>query len=163
MNLTDVGTLSSELLPIYGLRYGGSHTPFSSVRFNIGPLICFGKTGFYPSEAEDMKKETLNSKIDELTNNMKETKEELHELFDQLEDHIRATTTTTTTTTTSTTAAPIVIERNKLISALEYNDNYEVSFEFKAHSDQHSGYNQIIVGKLITYLKYMPGGNNTVG
>ena len=158
MNLTDVGILSSELLPVYGLRYGGFYTPFSSVRFNIGPLICSGKEGFYPSEAEDMEKETLNSKINELKNDMQETKEELEELSDQLEDHLRTTTTTTTTTsTTTTTAVPIVIAKNKLMSALDYKDDYEVSFEFQALSvpKSGSGHHQIIVGKWITHLKYI--------
>ena len=42
-NLTDESTLSSDQLPVYGLQYGGAYTPFSNVKFNIGPIIYFGK------------------------------------------------------------------------------------------------------------------------
>ena len=79
-NFTDVGVLSSDQLPIYGLQYGGSHTPFSSINYNIGPLICFGKKGFYPSEADDIEKENLELRLNELINKVKETKKDLNEL-----------------------------------------------------------------------------------
>ena len=67
-NLTDVGIMTSDQLPIYGLQYGGSLTPFGSVKVDIGPLICSGKKGFYPSEAEEIEKQNLNLKMKELTN-----------------------------------------------------------------------------------------------
>ena len=102
-NVTDVGVLSSDQLPIYGLYHGGSHTPYSFINYDIGPLICSGKKGFYPSEADDIEKETVNSRLEELNNEMKETKENLSEISDQLEEHLRTTTTTSTTTTTTTT------------------------------------------------------------
>ena len=49
-------------------------------------------------------------------------------------------------------AGPIVIERNKYISFLPYNDNYEACLEFKALSVPKRDWHQI--GKLISYLKY---------
>ena len=105
-NVTDVGILTSEQLPIYGVQYGGSITPYSSIRFDIGPFICSGKKGFYPSETEDIEKENLTLEINELKNEIKETKEDLYEISDQLEEHLRTTTTTTSTTTTTTTVPP---------------------------------------------------------
>lgn len=102
-NVTDVGVISSDQLPIYGLYHGGSHTPYSFINYDIGPIICSGKKGFYPSEADDIAKETLNSKLDELKNEMKEAKENLGEISDQLEEHLRTTTTTTTITSTTNT------------------------------------------------------------
>ena len=84
--MTDEGTLSSNNLPIYGLSYGGSFTPYSSVQFNIGPLICSGKKGSYPSETERFEKEKLNRKLLELTNEIEETKEDLNALSDQAEE-----------------------------------------------------------------------------
>ena len=77
-NVTDEGTLSSDQLPIYGLRYGGSFTPYSSVQFDIGPLICSGKNGTYPSEAGNLEKENLNRKLLELTNEIAEIKKDKH-------------------------------------------------------------------------------------
>ena len=49
-NAIDEGILSSENLPVYEIRLGGSYSPYSSVKFNVGPLVCTGKNGFYPSE-----------------------------------------------------------------------------------------------------------------
>ena len=101
--------MSSDQLPIYGLYYGGSHTPYSFINYNVGPLICSGKNGFYPSEADDIAKETFNSRLDELKNEMKETKENLSEISDHLDDYLRTTTSTTTTTTTTDRDAQTVI------------------------------------------------------
>ena len=153
-NLTDEGTLSSDLLPIYALQYGGSVTPYSLIKFSIGPLICSGKQGFYPSEAEDFEKQTLKSKIYNLTNEIAETKQGLHDLSDQLEDHMKTTTTKTTTTTTTstrtttTTADPKLhfemIGRlrpslgNKIVEITKYYHNYEFSMELKYDNLQNS-------------------------
>ena len=71
--MTDEGILSSDQLPIYGLSYGGSYTPYSSIKFDIGPLLCVGKKGFYPSEAKNLEKEKLDRKLLELTNELEET------------------------------------------------------------------------------------------
>ena len=200
-NVTDVGVLSSDQLPIYGLYYGGSHTPYSFINYNVGPLICSGKNGFYPSEADDIAKETFNSRLDELKNEIKETKENLSEISDHLDDYLRTTTSTTTTTTTTDRDAqtvisllscsglnflrlppvviwydghvfvntswyllrisgsanpneikfpgPISIARNNFVSKLDYSNNFEVSFEYKASVVPTSGWHHIISGSLI--------------
>ena len=85
-NLTDEGTLSSDQLPIYGLSYGGSFTPYSSLKVKIGPLICSGKKGSYPSEAENFEKEKLKRKLLQLTNQIAETKKDLDKLVDQSDE-----------------------------------------------------------------------------
>ena len=84
--MTDEGILSSDQLPIYGLSYGGSYTPYSSIKFDIGPLLCVGKKGLYPSESEKLEKQKLNRRLLELTNELAETKEGLDELTDQTEE-----------------------------------------------------------------------------
>ena len=81
-NLTDEGIIWSDQLPIYGLQFGGSFTPYSNVKFDIGPLMCSGKKGHYPSEAKILEKEKLNIRLNELTNYMEETKADLNELSD---------------------------------------------------------------------------------
>ena len=85
-NLTDEGILSSDQLPVYGVQLGGSYTPYSNVKFNIGPLICSGKEGHYPSEAKILEKEKMNLRLNELTNDIKDTKADLIELSDQAEE-----------------------------------------------------------------------------
>ena len=140
-NLTDEGTLSSDQLPIYGVQFGGSFTPFSNVKFNIGPLICSGKNGYYPSEAENVHKETLNSKMNDLTNDIAETKEDLQDLFDVLEDHLRTTTTTTTTTTYPRLKFEKIepfraSSNNKIGEITTYYHNYEFSMEVKYDRSQ---------------------------
>jgi len=100
---------------------------------DIGPLICSGKKGFYPSEAEDVEKQNLNLKMKELANEMKETKEDLNELSDQLEEHLKTTTTTSTTiTTTTTTTTTTVPPSNSVLVLSSFNSKNKpmvVSFE----------------------------------
>jgi len=149
-NLTDEGILSSDQLPIYGLQFGGSHTPYSSVNFDIGPLICSGKTGFYPSEADKLEKEKLNIRLNKLTNKIAETKEGLHELSEELEDHMRTTTTTTTTTTIDPRLyfekiGPFKASLNNKIGEItKYYHNYEFSMELKYKSTP--GQKQLLEG-----------------
>ena len=139
-NVTDVGVLSSDHLPIYGIYHGGSHTPYSFIKYDIGPLICSGKKGFYPSETGDIEKELVNSRLNELKNEMKEIKENLSEISDQLDEHL------------SKIYGPISIERNNLMSKLNYSDDYEISFEYKASVIPSSGWHQILSGSLITFI-----------
>ena len=82
-NVTDVGILSSDQLPIYGFQFGGSLTPFSSIKFDMGPFVCSGKNGFYSSQAEGIEKEKLNSRLEKLTNDILQTEENLDELSDR--------------------------------------------------------------------------------
>ena len=65
---------------------------------------------------------------------MKDIKENLSEISDQLDEHL---------------AGPISIARNNIISNLEYSDNFEVSFEYKASVVPSSGWHQICIGTLI--------------
>jgi len=168
-NLTDVGILSSETLPIYGLRYGGSFTPYSLINFDIGPLVCSGKKGYYPSEAEDMEKEKLNSKLNKLTTEIEETNEDLQELSDQLNEHLRTTTTTTTTTTTSTTTTTTTTTTadprlhfekletfkanatSKIGQITKYYHNYEFSMELKYGKSE--GAKHLIEGSFSFFVK----------
>ena len=46
----------------------------------------------------------------------------------------------------------IPIARNKLHSALEYSDNFEVSFEYQALTVPQSGWHNILQGKLTFFL-----------
>ena len=79
-NATDEGILSSENLPVYEVRLGGSYSPYSSVKFNVGPLVCTGKNGFYPSE---------------------QTKEGSNELSEQMNNHPRTRAISSTVPPTS--------------------------------------------------------------
>ena len=46
MNLIDDGILFDKTaLPVKSLNYGGSITPFSSIKYTLGPLVCRGKAG----------------------------------------------------------------------------------------------------------------------
>ena len=115
-NLTDEGTLSSDQLPIYGLQFGGSFTPYSNVKFDIGPLVCSGKTGNYPSEATDVEKETLKSKLNDLTNDIAETKGDLHDLSEQLEDHLRTQIRSSQIISDHLKSSQIISDHLKIIS-----------------------------------------------
>ena len=116
--------------------------------------MCSGKRGYYPSEAEKVEKETLKSKIDDLTNEISETKEDLQDLSGQLEDHLRTTTTTTTTTTVDPRLKFEKIEpfkatmNNKIGYINHYYVNYEFSMELKYGSLQATGssYKQLLEG-----------------
>ena len=69
--------------------------------------MCSGKKEFHPSEAEDLEKQNLNSKIKDLTDGIKVTKGDLHAVSDQLREHLRTTTTITSTTTASCSLQPL--------------------------------------------------------
>ena len=115
MNQTDFGILKSKSLPVYTLQYGGAHTPYSSIRFKLGPLTCFGKRGNYPSEADQVELENIKSALLVVKNELKSTKQQQEKMksnvqavSDKLDDHLRTTTSTTTTTTTTTTTKPTI-------------------------------------------------------
>ena len=43
-NLVDDGNLTDkDSLPVKSLKYGASVTPYSSVKYVLGPLVCSGK------------------------------------------------------------------------------------------------------------------------
>lgn len=49
-DVIDEGVLTDkDSLPVKSLRYGGSLTRISSVRYILGPLLCSGKARFYNS------------------------------------------------------------------------------------------------------------------
>ena len=115
---------------------------FASIHTRLGPLICSGKKGYFPSEAEDVEMEDIKSKIDELAV--------------QLEEHLRTTTTTTTTTTSTTTTTttnpnlkfekigPFKVTKNNKIGEIDtYYKNFEFSMELKYA--QTTGDHQLIV------------------
>ena len=108
MNQTDFGLLEANSLPVCGMQYGGAYTPLSSIRFKLGPLLCFGKNGHYPSEAEQVELEAIKSSLSKLKNEFISTKRQqegikrnIQSVSEKLDDHLRTTTSTTTTTTTT--------------------------------------------------------------
>ena len=46
---------------------------------------------------------------------------------------------------------PIQIANKNFVTKLDYSDNFEASFEFKASSMPGQDYHQILVGKLISF------------
>ena len=43
-NLVDDGNLTDkDSLPVKALKYGGSVTPYSRIKYILGPLVCSGK------------------------------------------------------------------------------------------------------------------------
>ena len=43
-NLVDEGNLTDkDTLPVKALKYGGSVTPYSRIKYILGPLVCSGK------------------------------------------------------------------------------------------------------------------------
>ena len=55
-DLIDDGILTNkDTLPVKSLRYGGSLTPYSTIRYFLGPLVCRGKARV-SSEAEILEK-----------------------------------------------------------------------------------------------------------
>ena len=60
-NMKDIGVLTSmDQLPVKNLNYGGAFSSFGSIQFDLGPLICSGKSKPYPSES--IKEEILEMK-----------------------------------------------------------------------------------------------------
>ena len=92
----------------------------------------------------------MNSKINDLTNEISETKEDLQDLSEQMQDHLRTTTTTTTTTTVDPRLHFEKIgpfrpsANNKIGEITKYYHNYEFSMELKFGSLQ--GPTQLIQG-----------------
>ena len=63
-NSHDRGIISSVTkLPITKLNYGGSISSYSSIHFKLGPMICSGKSTFYPSEKADAERKKLKERI----------------------------------------------------------------------------------------------------
>ena len=51
---TDVGILSSrDQLPVTQLAFGDSEHRYSFIHYTLGDLVCYGKRGLYPSEADN--------------------------------------------------------------------------------------------------------------
>ena len=146
-NQNDIGILTSDELPISALKYGGSFTSISSINVKLGPFICEGKKGHFPSEAEDIEKKKLNSKIDNLRSVLESFQGNLNNITDKLDDHLRTTAKTTTITTTITTtakagSAPVFQKlgiftpvKNNLIGEITtFYQNYRFSMELKWRS-----------------------------
>ena len=63
-NSHDRGIISSVTkLPISKLNYGVSISSYSSIHFKLGPMICSGKSTFYPSEKADAERKKLKERI----------------------------------------------------------------------------------------------------
>ena len=59
-NMTDKGMLTSmENLPVKKLNYGGAFSSSSSIQFNLGPLVCSGKSKPYASKHLDIMKKQI--------------------------------------------------------------------------------------------------------
>ena len=59
-NSSDRGIIYSlSKLPIMNLNYGGSISPYSFINFKLGPMVCSGKSTFYPSETADAERKQL--------------------------------------------------------------------------------------------------------
>ena len=121
-NQTDTGILTSmDKLPIFAVSYGGSLTPYSSINYNIGPLVCSGKKGVFPSEADDIEKERIKSRLRNLEN--------------ELDDHMGLI---------FGLAGPFRPSKNNKIGEINsYFNNYKFSFEVK-HQSIPSGFTQLL-------------------
>ena len=59
-NSSDRGVIYSlAKLPIMKLNYGGSISPYSFINFKLGPMVCSGKSTFYPSEMAEAERNQL--------------------------------------------------------------------------------------------------------
>ena len=159
--MTDFGILTSDRLPIYKLYYGGAITPYSQVQFDIGPFICSGKRGLFPSEVKDFKSKMMMSNLENIRNELDVTKNDLSKVATQLESHLRKTTTitenvttkaTTTITTTESTVSAVQFEKsgpfssslnNKIGEIQFYHKNFEFTMEVKYNS--HSMSTQLLL------------------
>ena len=159
-NQTDIGILSSDKLPVYALRYGGAYTDYSSIRTIIEPLICTGKKGYYPSEAENIEKRDMKLKLSNFMNQLQDTREDLDDLSNKLENYLRTTkppTTAPPTTITTTTAVFIpVFEKKESFSARQnhkigeintFHQNFRFSMELK-YSTLSTSYRGVFVGNV---------------
>ena len=67
VNAIDIGILTSTIkLPVTKLHYGGSMNSWSKITYQLGALICSGKSSYYPSEAARVKYQTLHQKDNDL-------------------------------------------------------------------------------------------------
>ena len=90
-------------------------------------------------KAEKAKIQNLKLTINEMKNEIDETKESLNELSNRTQN--------------VTISSPITIAKYNLVSKLEYSTNFEVSFEYKASTVPTSGgWHQILVGKVIILM-----------
>lgn len=68
-NMKDIGELTSmDQLPVKNLNYGGAFSSFGSIQFDLGPLICSGKSKPYPSESIKEEILEMKSKIQKFIN-----------------------------------------------------------------------------------------------
>ena len=59
-NSSDRGKIYSlSKLPIMKLNYGGSISPYSFIKFRLGPMLCQGKSTYYPSEKAEAERKQL--------------------------------------------------------------------------------------------------------
>ena len=148
--MIDQGEIWSDKLPIFKLNYGGGMTPFSSIAFNLGPFICFGKNGPFPSEQADFERQEIQNKIMSLKRQLNTTQDEMNQLSEKIDD-------LSTTKAPKTASGPVLIFQklqpfragsNLIIGEINgYYDNYEVSMEFK-FDGRTGGWGQLLQGEL---------------
>jgi len=85
-NVVDVGLLTSKTqLPVTKLYYGDSEARYSYIKYDLGNLICSGKSGSYPSQERDNQLYIqLKGEIGELE---AQTENELNQVNTQLASH----------------------------------------------------------------------------
>ena len=80
----DSGEITSMMkLPITKLNYGTS-IPTGHINYYLGPMICGGKRGSFPSEKFEIDKKIVQEQIRNVTNNLQQSKHEVESAISKL-------------------------------------------------------------------------------
>ena len=88
-NVVDSGEITSmDKLPIAKLNYGTS-IPNGKINYYLGPMICSGKQGTFPSEQDDADKQLVQEKIKSVTEELRTAKKEIYSATRKLKSEVQ--------------------------------------------------------------------------
>ena len=90
----DNGEITSMLkLPITKLNYGTS-IPNGKINYYLGPMICSGKRGYFPSENNKVEKQKIQNQMQNITNDLQKTQTSVQSDISKLRSEVDILNTT---------------------------------------------------------------------
>ena len=88
-NVVDKGEITSmNKLPITKLNYGTSIAN-GNIKYYLGPMICTGKRGIFPSEQDDADKQLVQEQIKNVTEELRTAKKEIYSTTAKLKSEVQ--------------------------------------------------------------------------
>ena len=87
-NVVDRGQIiSMHKLPVTSLNYGTS-IPIGNINYYLGPMICSGKRGIFPSEQDEADKQFVQRQIQNVTQDLHTAKKDIQSIYTNLSNSI---------------------------------------------------------------------------